>query len=296
MFQSNQAYVQFVSVSGGEGSFFAAKGWLFGTVLAALVGVVIVGGIRAIARVAEKIVPFTALVYVSAGLVVIAVHVADLPGALGLIVRSAFTPEGATGGMLGSLVLGFRRAAFSNEAGIGSAAIAHAAVRTRDPSTEGFVALLEPFIDTVVVCSITALVITLTVYDPASPPVEMSGVALTSRAFASVMPWFPLPLAVVVMLFAYSTMIAWSYYGLEGWIYLFGNGRHTRLTYNAIFCASVVVGCTTTLEAILDFSDAMIFAMALANMLGLYLLAPVVRAELEGYRARLASGEIRPYQ
>jgi AGCS family alanine or glycine:cation symporter len=234
-----------------------------------------------------------ALVYVGAGLVVIAVHITELPSAIGLIVRSAFTPEGTTGGMLGALILGFRRAAFSNEAGIGSAAIAHSAVRTHDPATEGFVALLEPFIDTVIVCSITALVITLTVYDPAAPASGMSGVELTSSAFATVLPWFPVPLAGVVMLFAYSTMIAWSYYGLEGWIYLFGNAKRTKLTYNAIFCMSVVVGCTTTLEAILDFSDAMIFAMALANMLGLYLLAPVVRQEMEGYRARIASGEIR---
>jgi AGCS family alanine or glycine:cation symporter len=293
MFQSNQAYVQFVNVSGGEGSFFDTRGWLFGAVLAVLVGVVIVGGIRSIARVAETIVPIMALVYVGAGLVVIAVHITELPSAIGLIVRSAFTPEGTTGGMLGALILGFRRAAFSNEAGIGSAAIAHSAVRTHDPATEGFVALLEPFIDTVIVCSITALVITLTVYDPAAPASGMSGVELTSSAFATVLPWFPVPLAGVVMLFAYSTMIAWSYYGLEGWIYLFGNAERTKLTYNAIFCMSVVVGCTTTLEAILDFSDAMIFAMALANMLGLYLLAPVVRQEMEGYRARIASGEIR---
>jgi AGCS family alanine or glycine:cation symporter len=216
------------------------------------------------------------------------VHATELPTAIGWIVRGAFTSEGASGGALGALILGFRRAAFSNEAGIGSAAIAHSAVRTREPVTEGYVALLEPFIDTVVVCSITALVITLTVYTPGGPPPDASGVALTSSAFATVIPWFPVPLAGVVLLFAYSTMIAWSYYGLEGWIYLFGNAHATRTTYHAIFCASVVIGCMTTLDAILDFSDAMVFAMALANMLGLYLLAPVVRRELAGYQARLA--------
>ena len=160
--------------------------------------------------------------------------------------------------------------------------------------TEGFVALLEPFIDTIIVCSITALVITLTVYDPGTSFEAIGGVELTSAAFASVIPWFPIPLAVVVMLFAYSTMIAWSYYGLEGWIYLFGPSHRVKLTYNAIFCTSVVIGCTTRLDTILDFSDAMIFAMALANMLALYMLAPVVRSELDSYWARLASGEITP--
>jgi len=294
MFQSNQAYVQFVNVTGGTESFFSTRGWLVGLVLATVVGVVIVGGIRSIASVATKIVPFMALLYITAGLFVIAVHVTELPRALSQIITGAFTPQGATGGMLGVLILGFRRAAFSNEAGIGSSSVAHSAVRTSEPVTEGFVALLEPFIDTIIVCSITALVITLTVYDPTAPFNGISGVELTSSAFASVIPWFPIPLAVVVMLFAYSTMIAWSYYGLEGWIYLFGPARRVKLTYNAIFCVSVVVGCTTQLDAILDFSDAMIFAMALANMLALYLLAPVVRSELESYWRRLKSGEIAP--
>ena len=296
MFQSNQAFVQFVNVTGGDESFFATRGWLVGLVLAMVVGIVIVGGIRSIASVATKIVPFMALLYISAGLFVIMANVTELPRAFSQIITGAFTPQGATGGMLGVLILGFRRAAFSNEAGIGSSSVAHSAVRTGEPVTEGFVALLEPFIDTIIVCSITALVITLTVYDPELPFEGISGVELTSTAFASVIPWFPIPLAVVVMLFAYSTMIAWSYYGLEGWIYLFGPARRVKLTYNAIFCTSVVVGCTTQLDAILDFSDAMIFAMALANMLALYMLAPVVRSELESYWARLASGEITPHK
>jgi AGCS family alanine or glycine:cation symporter len=294
MFQSNQAFVQFVTVTGGDGSFFATRGWLVGLVLAAVVGAVIVGGIRSIAAVAATIVPFMALLYVSSGLFVIAANASEVPRALGQIITGAFTPQGATGGMLGVLILGFRRAAFSNEAGIGSSSVAHSAVRTNEPVTEGFVALLEPFIDTIIVCSITALVITVTVYDPNVPFEGIGGVELTSRAFASVIPWFPIPLAVVVMLFAYSTMIAWSYYGLEGWIYLFGPGGWVKLTYNVIFCASVVLGCTTQLDTILDFSDAMIFAMALANMLALYMLAPVVRKELDSYWGRIASGEIAP--
>ncbi|HIF92339.1 MAG: alanine/glycine:cation symporter family protein [Myxococcales bacterium] len=296
MFQSNQAYVQFVNVTGGEASFFAERGWLFGLIIALVVGVVIMGGIKSIARVASSVVPLMALIYISAGLFVIAVNADKVPTALMQILTGAFTPEGTTGGMLGVLILGFRRAAFSNEAGIGSSSIAHAAVRTREPVTEGFVALLEPFIDTIIVCSITALVITLTVYDPTTPFDGISGVELTSSAFESVIPWFPVPLAIVVILFAYSTMIAWSYYGLEGWIYLFGPKKSVKIGYNLIFCASVVVGCTTQLTAILDFSDAMIFAMALANMLALYLLAPVVRSELDSYWRRLASGEIRAHK
>ena len=296
MFQSNQAFVQFVNVTGGQGSFFAERGWLFGLIIALVVGVVIMGGIKSIARVASSIVPFMALLYISSGLFVIAVNFDKVPTALMQILTGAFTPEGTTGGMLGVLILGFRRAAFSNEAGIGSSSIAHSAVRTNEPVTEGFVALLEPFIDTMIVCSITALVITVTIYDPTTPFAGISGVELTSSAFASVIPWFPIPLAVVVILFAYSTMIAWSYYGLEGWIYLFGSKKSVKAVYNLIFCASVVLGCTTQLNAILDFSDAMIFAMALANMLALYLLAPVVRMELDSYWTRLASGEIRPHK
>jgi AGCS family alanine or glycine:cation symporter len=294
MFQANQAYAQFVTVTGGDESYFAERGWLFGMILAVLVGVVIVGGIRTIAGVAGRLVPAMALVYVSAGLVVIAANVEQLPWAIGEILRGAFSPKGAIGGMLGVLVLGFRRAAFSNEAGIGSSSVAHSVVRTREPVTEGYVALLEPFIDTIVVCSITALVITLTVYDPNVPFEGIGGVELTSRAIATVLPWFPIPLAVVVMLFAYSTMIAWSYYGLEGWMYLFGRGNLARYSYNLIFLGGVNLGCTVQLQAVLDFSDAMVFAMAFTNMVALYLLAPVVRRELDDYRARLASGAVRP--
>ncbi len=288
MFQANQAYVQFVNVTGGEASPFADRGWLFGSILAVLTALVIIGGIKSIARVTSKLVPFMALLYVGTALVVIGVNYAALPEAIGLIVTNAFSPEGVTGGMLAVLVLGFRRAAFSNEAGIGSSAIAHAAVKTKEPVTQGFVAMLEPFIDTVVICTITALVIILTVYDPAMlNDGTASGVELTSSAFASVLPWFPYVLAVVVMLFAYSTMISWSYYGMEGFVYIFGPKRWSKYTFNGIYCLFVIVGCTSQLDAVLDFSDAMIFAMALANVTGLYLLLPVVRRELDDYWRRL---------
>ena len=289
MFQSNQAYVQFVNVTGGDGSFFAARGWLFGLVLAVLVAAVIIGGIRSIAQVTSKLVPFMALLYVSTASVVILANAPKLPFAIRAIVTGAFSPEGVAGGAIAVMILGFRRAAFSNEAGIGSASIAHSAVRTKQPVTEGLVAILEPFIDTVVVCSITGLVITLTVWEPGMPEVAISGVELTSQAFASVVSWFPYPLALVVMLFAFSTMISWSYYGLEAFIYLFGSSRRSKAIYNTAFCVFVVVGCTVQLQAVIDFSDAMVFAMALANVLGLYLLAPKVKEELDAYWKRLAA-------
>ncbi len=288
MFQANQAYVQFVNVTGEEASMFADRGWLFGAVLAVLTGMVIIGGIKSIARVTSKLVPFMALLYTSTALVVIGVNYAKLPAAFSAIISNAFSPEGVTGGMIAVLVLGFRRAAFSNEAGIGSSAIAHSAVKTKEPITQGFVAMLEPFIDTVVICTLTALVIILTVYDPALlNDGAISGVELTSSAFASVIPWFPYVLAVVVMLFAYSTMISWSYYGMEGFIYIFGSHRWSKFTFNTIFCMFVIVGCTTQLDSVLDFSDAMIFAMALANILGLYLLLPIVKRELDAYWGRV---------
>ncbi|MGH0029233.1 MAG: alanine/glycine:cation symporter family protein [Myxococcota bacterium] len=290
MFQSNQAYVQFVNVSGGDASFFAERGWLFGLGLAFLVGLVILGGIRVIARVASAIVPFMAVVYALGALAVIAANLERVPQALVWIVQGAFAPEGVAGGALGVMVLGFRRAAFSNEAGIGSAAVAHAAARARSPVEQGFVALLEPFIDTVVICTLTGLVITLTIYEPGVGAGGLTGVELTSAAFGTVLPGAPEMLAVVVMLFAYSTMIAWSYYGLAGAIYVFGARRATRVSFNLLFCASVVLGCATRLDAVLDFSDSLVFAMALANVVGLYWLAPVVRSELLDYRRSLSEG------
>jgi len=289
MFQANQAYVQFVNVTGGDASMFATRGWLFGGILAVLTALVIVGGIKSIARVTSKLVPFMALLYVGTALVIIGANFTALPAAFGMIMSNAFSPDGVKGGVIAVLILGFRRAAFSNEAGIGSSAIAHSAVKTEEPLTQGFVAMLEPFIDTVIICTITALVIILTVYDPAMlNDGTISGVELTSKAFASVLPWFPYVLAVVVILFAYSTLISWSYYGMEGFIYIFGAKRASKATFNTIYCLFVIVGCTTQLDAVLDFSDAMVFAMAFANVTGMYLLAPLVRKDLDAYWIRVS--------
>lgn len=287
MFQANQAFVQFVAATGETDSFAHGQGWVFGLFLAVTVAAVILGGIRVIARVTSGLVPAMAFLYITTGLYVIGSNAERLPDAVMRIVTEAFSPAGAMGGVLGIVVLGFRRAAFSNEAGIGSSSIAHSAVRTNEPLTQGFVAMLEPFIDTVIVCSITALVITTGLSPDALGTGAVSGVELTSKAFASVVSWFPPVLSVVVFLFAYSTLISWSYYGLEGCVYLFGPSRRIRLAFNLFYCFCAIVGCATTLAAILKFSDAMIFAMSFANLIGLYFLAPGLRKDLGEYWARL---------
>lgn len=288
MFQANQSFAQLVNVTGGDASWMADKGWLFGLVIAILVGLVIIGGIKGIARVTSKIVPFMAVTYVVAGVAIILMNYAAVPAAFAAIFTGAFTAHGVTGGVIGVLFQGFKRAAFSNEAGVGSAAIAHSAVQTNRPVTEGFVALYEPFIDTVVVCTITALVIIITgSLDP-----SVDGVQLTSNAFESAFSWFPWVLTVAVLLFAFSTMISWSYYGLKAWTFLFGENRVTDATYKVLFLFFVVVGSSMQLGAVIDFSDAMIFAMAFPNLLGCYFLLPVVKKELNEYWDDYKSGRL----
>ena len=294
MFQANQSFKQVVAVTGGDASWLADKGWLFGLVIAVLVGLVIIGGIRGIARVTSKIVPFMAVIYVTTGLFIIFSNFSELPAAFAAIVNGAFTPEGISGGIVGVLFQGFKRAAFSNEAGIGSAAIAHSAVRTNRPVTEGFVALYEPFIDTVVVCTVTALVIIITgTWNPSVDPSQ--GVALTSAAFESSISWFPWILTLAVVLFAFSTMISWSYYGLKAWTYLFGESMITDVVYKVMFLSFVVIGSSMELGSVIDFSDAMIFAMAFPNMLGIYFLVPVVKKELNEYWAEYKAGKLQKF-
>lgn len=285
MFQANQAFQQFMNVTGGSDSFIADKAWIFGLAMAFLVGIVIIGGIKSIARVTGKLVPFMAIIYILAALAVIVINIDKVPAAFSAIFVGAFSPEGVGGGIIGVLIQGFRRAAFSNEAGIGTAPIAHAAARTKEPVTQGFVSLLEPFIDTIVVCTMTALVIIITgMYVNTN---GISGVELTSKAFESAFPWFKYVLTLAVILFAYSTMLSWSYYGTKAWTYIFGDTQRSDLTYKTIFCVFIVVGATSNLTSVVDFSDAMIFAMALINICGLYVLAPKVKEELKKYMDRL---------
>ncbi|MEM9301637.1 MAG: alanine/glycine:cation symporter family protein [Pseudomonadota bacterium] len=294
MFQSNQAFLQLIAVTGGADSGIADKGWLFGLIIAAVVAVTIIGGIRSIARVTEKVVPFMAALYIICGMAVIAVNIDAVPAAFGQIFQGAMSPEATYGGIIGVLIVGFQRAAFSNEAGIGSASIAHSAVKTDHPVTEGLVAIYEPFIDTVVICTITALVIIVTgSYDPSG---QMSGVDLTSSAFETVISWFPYLLTIAVVLFAFSTMLAWSYYGLKSWTYLFGESAAMDITYKLLFCAFVIIGATMNLGSVVGFSDAMIFAMAFPNIIGLYILMPKVKEELNDYWQALREGRIRNFR
>lgn len=292
MFQVNAAYQQLLLISGGEGSFLVGKAWLFGLVVAVLVGVVILGGLRSIANVTDKLVPVMAGLYLLAGLVVVGANLEQLPAAIAAIWNGAFSPEGIAGGVVGVMLTGFRRAAFSNEAGIGSAAIAHSAVKTNEPITEGLVALWEPFVDTVIICSMTAIVIVIT--GVAGPGSSATGVELTSGAFATVMPWFPYVLAVAVFLFAYSTMISYSYYGMKAATYLFGESGVVELAYKLLFLACIIIGSTMDFLELVDFSDAIFFLMAVPNLLGIYLLAPAVKRELARYLAKVKTGEIRP--
>ncbi len=303
-FQSNQATVQISSLIGVSGG---ATGSIIGFILAVLVGIVIIGGIKRIAKITEKIVPFMAGIYVLAALIIIFANFKYIDDAFGLILEGAFTPMAGLGGFIGVLIVGFQRAAFSNEAGAGSAAIAHSAVRTKYPASEGVVALLEPFIDTVVICTMTALVIIFFNIDGTNMQsvftygaVEGSnvminatgerigGVDLTSEAFDSVIPGFSYVLTIAIVLFAFSTMISWSYYGLQSWKYLFGRGKAADLTYKILFLLFVIIGAAATLDAVIKFSDAMILALVFPNMIGLLLLFPKVREEMKRYLDAIA--------
>ncbi len=298
-FQSNQAAQQLSSLVGLN---FESAGFWIGLVLAVVVAIVIIGGIKRIASITEKIVPFMAIIYVLAALVIIFYNFSYIGTAFGLIIGGAFTPMAGLGGLIGVLITGFQRAAFSNEAGAGSAAIAHSAVKTKFPASEGVVALLEPFIDTVVICTMTALVIIFFNIDGDSVQhvfnygnsinsevmvtatgEYIGGVDLTSQAFDSVIPNFSIVLTIAIILFAFSTMISWSYYGLQSWKYLFGRGKNADLAYKILFLLFVVIGASTTLNAVIKFSDAMILALVFPNMIGLFFLFPRVKEELVKY-------------
>ncbi len=290
MFQANQAAQQISNII----PFFAENGVVFGIIMAAVVGVVIIGGIKSIAKVTEKIVPFMAVIYVGSALLIIGMSFDQIGAAFSAIVDGAFAPTAVAGGAVGALIQGFKRAAFSNEAGVGSAAIAHSAVQTKHPATEGYVALLEPFIDTVIICTMTSLVIIITgAWVPQGVEGHLSGIALTSKAFSTQWSGFNYVLALAAVLFAFSTMISWSYYGLKAWTYLFGEGAVKEMIYKIMFCIFVVIGASMSLGPVIDFSDAMIFTMAIFNIIGLYFLMPKVKSLLKDYQAKLASGEIR---
>ncbi|PVW16313.1 alanine/glycine:cation symporter family protein [Marixanthomonas spongiae] len=283
MFQANQAAAQFVQLFEFSNP---NAGLYFGLGMAVLVAIVIIGGIKRIASVTEKIVPFMAGIYVLAAIIILVANYHHIGDAFALIFEGAFSGLGIAGGLIGVMIQGIRRGAFSNEAGVGSAAIAHSAVRTKYPASEGIVALLEPFVDTVVICTMTALVIIITNYEAGFMEygTEITeGVEITATAFDTVIPHFSIVLTIAVILFAFSTMISWSYYGMQGWKYLFGKGKITDLVYKFLFLIFVVVGASITLGSVINFSDAMIFAMVVPNIIGVVLLTPVIRKELKKY-------------
>jgi|TARA_B110000967_G_scaffold182753_1_gene200926 AGCS family alanine or glycine:cation symporter len=290
MFQINQACSQFVEISGGSESILAEYRWVFGAVIAVLVGVVIIGGITRIANVTSRLVPLMCFTYILGAIAVLATHMDKIPAAISLIVSTAFTPDAYVGGLIGAMLVGIQRGSFSNEAGIGSAPIAHAAVKTSKPASEGIVALLEPFIDTVVVCSMTALVIVITgnYGEALSGSSTGEGIAITSQAFASVITWFPFVLFIAVTLFAFSTLISWSYYGQQAWACLFGSSKPADLSYKFLFLLCIVLGASMSLGAVTDFSDGMLLGMCFPNLIGVYLLLPVIKEELLSFRKHAA--------
>jgi len=288
LFQVNQAYHQALIITGGNTGFLANHGWLFGLITAILVGMVILGGIQWIAAVAGRIVPLMAITYILMGCTVIGMHIEAVPAALQTIIEMALYPQAGMGALLGALLIGVQRASFSNEAGLGSSAIAHSSVKTNEPVSQGIVGMLGPFIDTVVICSITSLVIVIS--DTYIEGNGMEGVALTSRAFATGLTGFPYVLAATVFLFAYSTMISWSYYGLKCVTYLFGEREYIEVIYKILFCLAIVVGASAELSNIMMFTDSMVLAMSVPNIIGLFMLAPEIKQDLKAYILRHKNG------
>lgn len=301
VFQINQTTAQLITVTGGDSSFFKDHQWVFGLIVAVMTAAVIIGGIQSIAKVTEKLVPAMCLIYVVSCLIVLFVNLDHIPVAISEILKEAFQPRAAViGGVVAAFIWGMRRATFSNEAGIGSAPIAHSAAKTRMPASEGVVALLEPFIDTVIVCTMTSLVLVTTMefqgdsgsFTINEVPYQLSdktnsgtafGIGMTSNAFETVHSGFRYVLFACVFLFAFSTLITWSYYGLQAWQYLFGRKKITALIYKTIFCLVVVAGASASMSNAIDFSDASLFAMSIPNLIGVYFLLPVVRSELSRF-------------
>ena len=289
MFQANQSYELF-------GKLIGLPNYLYGIILAILVGFVIVGGIKRIGETTEKIVPLMVVLYVSASLFVIFTNLEKLPMVLSSIFNQAFVPDAAYGGFIGALVTGVKRAVFSNEGGVGSASIAHSAAKTDEPVREGIVAMIGPFIDTIIVCFMTASVILIT--SDSNPLYKVgggiNGAELTSAAFGTAISWFPYVLSVVVFLFSFSTMISWYYYGDKGWKYLFGDS--TIKIYQTMYLSAVVLGSIASLGHVIDFSDMMILSCAFPNIIGCLFLLPLLREKLDEYWTKYNNGEFKVYK
>ncbi len=282
MFQANQATKQFINITGGENSIFFEHSWIFGLIIAILVGLVIVGGIKSIANVTSKVVPFMCGLYISVCLIIIFANIVHVPHALAVIIEEAFFPKAVAGGIVGCIIMGMRRSIQSNEAGSGSAPIAYAAVKTKEPVSQGFVSLMEPFFDTVIVCSMTAFVIIIT-GQYLNYREGITGVELTSAAFASVISFFPYILAFIIILFAISTIISWSYYGQKAWGYIFGEGFKRTKVYQILFCVFVVIGSSMNIQSVINFTDATLLAMAVPNLIAIFVLLKEIKFDLIEY-------------
>lgn len=282
LLQINQATQQMINITGGENSFFFAHNWVFGVIIAVVVGLVIVGGIKSIANVTSKIVPIMCGLYIAVSFIIICANIVHVPHAIAIIFKEAFIPKAVAGGMLGSLIIGMRRSIQSNEAGSGSAPIAYAAVKTKEPVSQGFVSLMEPFFDTIVVCAMTAFVIILT-GEYLNYTEGITGVELTSAAFASVISFFPYILAFVIILFAISTIISWSYYGQKAWGYMVGEGFKRTKAFQILFCCVIVIGSAMNIQSVVDFTDATMLAMAVPNLIAIFILLRQIKEDLIEY-------------
>ena len=281
MLQINQATQQVILITGNEKSIFYDNAWIFGLIVAVIVALIVIGGIKSIAKVTEKIVPFMCFLYVIIGLIVVFANVTLIPETFLKILKEAFCPEAVEGGVAATIIIGLRRSVQSNEAGTGSAPIAYATVKTKEPISQGFVSLLEPFL-TACLCVLSALTIVITgSYKEYNEGV--SGIQLTSSAFESVISWSPYVLAVVIILFALSTIISWAYYGQKGWTYLFGEGKKRIIFYQLLFCGVIIAGASINLKSIVDFTDAGMLAMSVPNLIALYILMKDVKFDLEVY-------------
>ncbi|GAB3700815.1 alanine/glycine:cation symporter family protein [Corynebacterium nasicanis] len=289
IFQSNQLAAHIVDSTGGDASIFAGRTWIIGLVLAVVTGLVIIGGIKTIAKWTSRMVPAMSSLYALCVIIILAVNIEAVPSAFALIVTGAFNPEGVSGGIVGVAIIGIQRALFSNVAGVGTAGLAHSVSKNRRPTEEGLVAAWEPFIDSVIVCTMTALAIIVT---GQYLNTEANGVVLTSNAFSTVHALFPLLLSVCIILFAFSTILSYSYYGQKAAGYLFNGSRTAEMGYNVLYLVMVVVGAAVSLETVVRFSDAMFFLVAIPNLLGIYLLAGPLKREVEGYRQAARQGLI----
>ena len=285
MIQINQTAHQIIFITGGEASFFHGHAWILGLIAAILIGLVVMGGIKGIAKVTTILTPSMCALYIIAGTIVILANIVHIPSALALIVREAFCPTAVAGGVIGTIIIGLRRSVQSNEAGTGAAAIVYAAAQTKEPVSQGFVALLETFL-TGVLCLFTSFAI---VFSGACTTAskEISGIELASNAFQSVIPFFPVILSLIAVLFAMSTLISWAYYGQKAWTFLLGEGKKRVMAFNLIYCSFIIIGSVMNVKSIIEITDAMMIAMCVPNIIVLYILCPEIKRDLKDYCKRM---------